>query len=113
MLIVSSFCHLPFKNDLFSPVRFAILCRPHRSLILHHVDEDRPLPRQIRAVHTEDGAGNENDDGPMEPWHMFARRQGVHGGVAVILALQEELPGVLTLPSSLIARGGLGCAACG
>ena len=56
-----------------------------------HVGECRPLPRQVRAVRAGDGFADEDTDGPLEPWHMFARRQNVRGGSAVLLALQEDV----------------------
>ena len=57
----------------------------------HHASDDRPLPRPVRAVRAEDGACGDNVDGPLESWHMFARRQDVSGGSAVVLALQEDV----------------------
>lgn len=56
-----------------------------------NVDESRQLPRQLRAVRAEDGVNIGDDDGPLEPWHRFARRQDVRGGSAILLALQEDV----------------------
>ena len=46
---------------------------------------------QVQAVHAEGGAGNEDDGGPLEPWHMFAHRQDVRGSSAVMQARQEDV----------------------
>ncbi|CAN0560755.1 unnamed protein product, partial [Laminaria digitata] len=56
-----------------------------------NVDESRQLPRQLRAVRAEDGVNIGDDDGPLEPWHRFARRQDVRGGSAILMALQEDV----------------------
>ena len=56
-----------------------------------NVVESRPLPRQVRAVRVEDSLHDDNDDGSLEPWHMFARRQDFRGGSTVLLALQEDV----------------------
>ena len=69
-----------------------------------HVDERRPLPRQVRAVRAGDGFADEDTDGPLEPWHMFARRQNVRGGSAVLLALQEDVAR-LSYPAFIPAHG--------
>lgn len=55
-----------------------------------NVDESR-LPRQVRVVRGEDGFRDEDADGLLEPCHMFARRQVVRGGSAVLLAVQEDV----------------------
>ena len=55
-----------------------------------YVDGRRPVPRQVRAIRGGDGFVDE-EYGPLEPWHMFARRQNVRGGSAVLLALQEDV----------------------
>ena len=79
--------------------------------MFHHDSDDRPLPRQVRAVRAEDGAGGEDVDGPVEPWHMFARRQDVRFGSAVVLALhQKTLPSLRTPLVFLIAGGETGFA---
>ena len=71
-----------------------------------HVDECRvqPLPRQVQAVRAGDGFADEDADGPLEPWHMFARRQQVRGGPAVVLALREGVTR-LSYPAFIPARG--------
>ena len=56
-----------------------------------YVSDDRPCPCQVQVVHAEGGAGNEDDGGSLEPWHMFAHRQDVRGGSAVMQALQEDV----------------------
>ena len=58
---------------------------------LCNVEESRPLPRQVRSVRVEDCLHDDNDDSPLEPWHMFARRQDFRGGSTVLLALQEDV----------------------
>eukprot|EP00904_Undaria_pinnatifida_P011895 jgi/Undpi1/7836/HiC_scaffold_23.g10309.m1 len=54
-----------------------------------YVSDDKPCHYQAQAVHAEGGAGNEDDGGPLEPWHIFVHRQDVRGGSAVMPALQE------------------------
>ena len=68
-----------------------------------HVDERRPLPRQVRAVRGGDGFADE-EYGPLEPWHMFARRQNVRDGSAVLLALQQDVAR-LSYPAFIPAHG--------
>ena len=41
-------------------------------------------------MRAEDRLGDEDADGPLDPWQMFARRQTVGGGSAILLALQED-----------------------
>ena len=69
-----------------------------------HVDECRPLPRQVQAVRVGDDFADEDADGPLEPWHMFARHQHVHGGSAVVFALREDVTR-LSYPAFIPARG--------
>ena len=78
-----------------------------------HVDECRPLPHQVRAVRAGDGFADEDADGPLEPWHMFARHQHMLGGSVVLLALQEGGENFRTPLSFLLAYGGPGCATYG
>eukprot|EP00904_Undaria_pinnatifida_P002722 jgi/Undpi1/12450/HiC_scaffold_5.g02121.m1 len=73
-----------------------------------YVSDDRPLPRHARAVRAEDGAGDEDDDGPLGTWHMFARLQSVRGGSAVMLALQDVARLACPAFSPHRGRGGLG-----
>ena len=75
------------------------------SLLLgfRHVDESRPLPRQLRAVNAGDGFADEDTDGSLEPWHRFAR-QNVRGDSAVFLALQEDVVR-LSYPAFIPAQG--------
>ena len=49
-------------------------------LTLGYTSDDKPCPCQVQAMHTESGAGNEEDGGHLEPWHMIAHRQDVRGG---------------------------------
>ena len=56
-----------------------------------YVGDDKSCLCQVQAVHAEGSAGNEDDGGPLEPWHMFARRQDVRGSSAVMKALQEDV----------------------
>ena len=56
-----------------------------------YVSDDKPCPCQVQAVHAEGGAGNEDDGGSMESWHMFAYPQDVRGVSAVMQALQEDV----------------------
>ena len=56
-----------------------------------YVSDDRPCPCQVQAVYAAVGAGNEDDGGPLETWHMLAHRQDVRGGSAVMQALQEDV----------------------
>ena len=51
-----------------------------------YVSDDRPLPLQVQAARVERGAGDEDDDGPLELRHMLARPQDVRGGSAGMLA---------------------------
>ena len=74
------------------------------------VEDSKPLPRQIRTVRAEDRLGDEDADGPWDPWHMFARRQTVGGGSTILLALQEDIARLRTPLSFLPAGGALGCA---
>ena len=69
-----------------------------------HVDECRPLPRQVQDVRPGDGFADEDADGPLEPWHMFARRQHVRDGSAVVLALWENVTR-LSYPAFILAHG--------
>ena len=73
-----------------------------------HVSDDRPIPRQVRAVRAEDGAGGDDVDGPLDTWHMFARRQDVaHVRTrrsAVVLSLQEDVA-QLAYPPFIPHRG--------
>ena len=74
------------------------------------IEDSKPLPRQIRTVRAEDRLGDEDADGPLDPWHMLARRQIVRGGSAILLALQEDIARLRTPLSCLPAGGALGCA---
>ena len=74
------------------------------------VEDSKPLPRQVRAVRAADGLGDEDADGRLEPCHMFARRQFVRGGSAILLALQNDIARLRTPLSFLPAGGALGCA---
>ena len=56
-----------------------------------YVSDDKSCLCQVQAVHADGSAGNEDDGGPLKPWHMFAHRQDVHGGSAVMQALQEDV----------------------
>ena len=69
-----------------------------------HVDERRSFPRQVRAVRTGDGFADEGTDGPLEPWHMCARRQNMRGDSAILLALQEDFAR-LSHPAFIRAHG--------
>ena len=68
-----------------------------------HVDECRPLPRQGQAVRVGDAFADGGADGPLEPWHMFARRQHLRGGLAVVLALRQDVTR-LSYPAFIPAR---------
>ena len=71
-----------------------------------YVSDDNPRPCQVQAVHAEGGAGNEDDGGPSESWHMLAHRQDVRGGSAVMQALQEDVARLAYL--AFIPRRGRG-----
>ena len=81
------------------------------SLLLgfRHVDESRPLPRQLRAVNAGDGFADEDTDGSLEPWHRFAR-QNVRVIRPFFLLCRKTLSGFRTLLSFLLRGGGPGCA---
>ena len=72
----------------------------------HSVSDGGPLPRQVRAVRAKDGAGGEDVGRPLEPWHMFARRQDVSGGSAVVLALEEDVAQLAYPPFLFLIAGG-------
>ena len=75
------------------------------------VGDSKLLPRQIRTVvRAEYRLGNEDADGPLDQWHMFARRQIVGSGSAILVALQEDIARLRTPLSFLPAGGALGCA---
>ena len=69
-----------------------------------HVDECRPLPRKVQAACAGDGLTDEDADGPLEPWQMFASRQHVRGVSVVILTLREDVTR-LSYPPFIRARG--------
>ena len=71
-----------------------------------YVSDDKPCPCQVQAVHAEGGAGNKDYGGPLEPWHMFAHRQDVRGGSAVMQPLQEDVARLAYL--AFIPRHGRG-----
>ena len=77
-----------------------------------HVDERRPLPRQVRAVRAGDCFADEDANGRLVPWHMFARRQQVRDGSAVLLSLQED-DARLSYAAFIPARGCPRCATYG
>ena len=64
-----------------------------------YVSDDKPCLCQVQAAHAEGGAGDENDGGPLELWHMFAHRQDMRGGSAVVQALQDDVARLAYLAS--------------
>ena len=71
-----------------------------------YASDDRPLPRQLRAVGDEEDAGDEDDDGPLEPWHMFARRQDVRWWFRRNAGSTKCLPGLYPVFIPHSGRGG-------
>ena len=56
-----------------------------------------------QAVRVGDAFADGGADGPLEPWHMFARRQHLRGGLAVVLALRQDVTR-LSYPAFIPAR---------
>ena len=56
-----------------------------------YVSDGKPCPCKVQAAHAEGGGGNEDDSVLSEQWHMFAHRQDVRCGSAVMQALQEDV----------------------
>ena len=55
-------------------------------------------------MRVEDGLHDKDDDGLLEPWHMFARRWDFRCSSAVLLALQEDVARV-SYPAFIPHRG--------
>ena len=76
-----------------------------------YVSDDKPCPCLVQAVHVEGGAGNEDDGGPLEPWHTCSHTVKTCEVAPPLCRLYKKtLPGLCTSPSFLIAGGEAGFA---
>ena len=72
-----------------------------------YLSDDRARPRPVPAAGAEHGAGDEDCDGSLKTWNIFAPRQDVRGGFTVLLALQK-IPVCVPCLRSSSRLGGLG-----